>query len=174
MSCNGYDEVVRQAHLNGSSGIPAGKNRRPYRYWEDFSNLEREILEYISSHGTPGVMPKLSELEAAGLGNLLRPIRDYGGVVAVADRLQLGGAWKRHREPYRSPLEWEEKFVADLAEKLGCDQALIWATVAWWKIRSGTCGPVPMDHRKAQLEIERRAAWLMKKGRWVLEQALFP
>ena len=174
MSCSAYEEVVQQAYMKGSSGIPARRTRRPRGYWEDFSNLEREILEYIQNHGTPGVIPKLSELEAAGLGNLLRPIRDYGGVVAVADRLKLAGAWKRHREPYRSPLEWEEKFVADLAEKLGCDQVHIWASIAWWKNRAGICGPVPKANRKAHFEIERRAVWLMRKGRWELEQALFP
>lgn len=74
--------------------IPLG--RYPTGHWDDFSNLDHELREFICEHGVEGRAPKLSELERYGKKYLLRPIRNFGGIVEVAKKMDLEGAWKHH------------------------------------------------------------------------------
>ncbi|MBD1926932.1 hypothetical protein H6F74_11825 [Trichocoleus sp. FACHB-90] len=63
--------------------------RKPNGYWNDFANLERELLAFIEEHGTPGIMPTNSQLLCAKRSNLARAIHNHGGLPAVAKRLGL-------------------------------------------------------------------------------------
>lgn len=74
---------------------------RPYMYWRNFENLRRELSEFITdSCAEPrlehddtceNVIPRASELEAAGRSDLARAIRIHGGWKAVATRLNIQG-----------------------------------------------------------------------------------
>ncbi len=63
--------------------------RKPRNYWNDFTNVQRELLEYIHEHGTTGIMPTGEDLRQAGRNDLDNAIRKYGGVQSVAERLKL-------------------------------------------------------------------------------------
>jgi hypothetical protein len=75
--------------------------RKPPEYWEDFSNLEHELLAFIEEHGTPRVMPKQDELIKARRSNLSNAIRQHGGFQSVAEK--LGWDYTRKR-----PDHWKE------------------------------------------------------------------
>ncbi len=75
--------------------------RTPNGYWNNFSNLERELFDFIKEYGTPGRMPTKPELLKAGRGDIQCAISTYyGGFHAVANRLGLtyekkrSGHWK--------------------------------------------------------------------------------
>lgn len=62
---------------------------RPYGYWKDSKNVKREILTWVKKYGTPGTMPKYSELCKTGNACLARTITKLGGPQKVADMLNL-------------------------------------------------------------------------------------
>ncbi len=67
--------------------------RKPNGYWDDFSNLERELLAFIEERGTPGVMPTASELIEAGRSDLASAVNmKHGGYLAVTEKLGLNAA----------------------------------------------------------------------------------
>ncbi len=63
--------------------------RKPPGYWEDFSNLERELIAFIKEGSTPGIMPTQQELKNAKRSTLAFAIQKHGGFPAVAERLGL-------------------------------------------------------------------------------------
>jgi hypothetical protein len=74
-------------------GLQFGE-RKESGYWYDFENLEKELRLFIIEHGIQGRAPKLSDLERHGKKYLLRPIRYFGGIREVANKMGLEGAWK--------------------------------------------------------------------------------
>src|SRR5258707_2898427 len=58
-------------------------------YWNDFTNVERELTAFISKQGKLGIMPTLEKLEQARQSVLVFAINKHGGVLAVAERLGL-------------------------------------------------------------------------------------
>ncbi len=62
---------------------------KPPRYWEDRTNLNNELVAFIQSHGTPGVMPTQRELTRAQRSDLVHIIHQYGGHRAIAEQLGL-------------------------------------------------------------------------------------
>ena len=79
-------------------GLAYSKKRKGY--WEDFVNIERELLAFIEQRGTPGVMPTQIELFKAGLGSLNVAIQKHRGLLAVAERLKLKLAYTAKRAGY--------------------------------------------------------------------------
>lgn len=83
-------------------GLTLLSSQKPAGFWDDLGNLDREVLEYVEEHGTPGIMPKHSELRRAGRFDLAVAITKHGGLRATAERLGLGlghtqqptGYWK--------------------------------------------------------------------------------
>eukprot|EP00741_Cyanophora_paradoxa_P021772 tig00000241_g21015.t1 len=69
--------------------------RRPPSYWDDISNLERELLQFIEEHGTPGRMPTSDELKRNGASHLRYAIVRHGGAKTVARMLHLRRAHAR-------------------------------------------------------------------------------
>jgi superfamily II DNA or RNA helicase len=63
--------------------------RKENGFWEDWSNLKREILAYVATFGTPGQMPTRAELSEAGRSDLAAAIQFHGGFPQVALRLDL-------------------------------------------------------------------------------------
>ena len=70
-------------------GLRLPSPRKPSGYWDDFSNLERELLAFIHDSGSPGFMPTQDELKRAGQSTLATAISRHGGFSAVAERLKL-------------------------------------------------------------------------------------
>ena len=71
-------------------GLVLLSSSKPDGYWNDFANVEREVLDFIKVQGTEGVMPTSSELRRAGRNDLIIAItRRHGGVSSVANRLGL-------------------------------------------------------------------------------------
>lgn len=63
--------------------------KKAYGYWQNFENVEQELLELIEMHGTPGVMMTSEQLKALNRGDLMDAIMQHGGITAVAHRLGL-------------------------------------------------------------------------------------
>src|SRR5512145_1517035 len=70
-------------------GLTVIRRTSPAGYWADFTNLERELLAFIQTHGTPGVMPLQKDLVAAQRSDLQSAITNHGGFATVAARLNL-------------------------------------------------------------------------------------
>src|SRR4028118_279802 len=66
-----------------------GSERKPNGYWNDFTNLKRELITFIEEHGTPSMMPTQKELAKAGKSSLSFAIRKHGGWQLVAENLRL-------------------------------------------------------------------------------------
>jgi SAM-dependent methyltransferase len=80
----GYRRVAEAFGLELSPNV--GK---PHRYWDDFANVRDELLTFIATHGTPGVLPSKTELVRAGRSDLTNAFRLHGGANAVGERLGL-------------------------------------------------------------------------------------
>ena len=83
----GYQSVAERM------GLDYVKKR--HRYWYDFANLEAELKAFIERQGTPGIMPTKRELEEAENGSLANALGLHGGVLAVAQRLNLELSYNR-------------------------------------------------------------------------------
>jgi hypothetical protein len=53
--------------------------RKPGNNWNDFTRVETELLAFIKSHGTSGIMPINAELLKAGRGDLAKAIKRHEG-----------------------------------------------------------------------------------------------
>jgi len=71
------------------AGLLLSFDKKPHRYWQDFANVEHELLAFIEEHGTSGIMPTREELRKVGRHDLLGAITKHGGVFKVAERLHL-------------------------------------------------------------------------------------
>lgn len=70
-------------------------------YWNDFSNLESELLDFIHEQGNPDVMPTHEKLKKAGRSDLVNAIsKKHGGYHSVAERLGLELAHIKKRHGY--------------------------------------------------------------------------
>ena len=79
--------------------------RTPNGYWNNFSNLERELIAFIEEHGTPSVMPTYTEFKNAGRGDLARAVSKHGGFPSIAARLGLESTYKA-----KPPGYWDDFF----------------------------------------------------------------
>ncbi|MEP0746839.1 helicase-related protein [Coleofasciculus sp. FACHB-501] len=75
--------------------------RKPNSYWDELTNLERELMAFINEHGTLGLMPRAIEFVKAGRSDLANAMRKHGGFQSVAEKLGLTYARKR-------PGYWDE------------------------------------------------------------------
>ncbi|PXF44413.1 hypothetical protein BWQ96_05856 [Gracilariopsis chorda] len=68
------------------------KSKRPPGFWEDFSNVESELLRFIENSKlglAPRFMPTLKQLRDCRRSDLVGAIEKNGGVAAVAEKLNL-------------------------------------------------------------------------------------
>jgi hypothetical protein len=70
-------------------GLCLSHAQHPDGYWDDFANVERELLAFVSDHGYSGVMPSRNDLRQVGLHDLNGALKKHGGTSAVAKRLNL-------------------------------------------------------------------------------------
>jgi hypothetical protein len=81
---------------------------KPRGYWDDFANLEQELLAFIAERGTVGVMPTHTMLWSAGRSDLSAAMHRHGGVLAVAERLGL-----TRGDRCKPPRYWQDPAVID-------------------------------------------------------------
>jgi superfamily II DNA or RNA helicase len=62
---------------------------KPKKYWDDFSNVEKEAMDFIKLYGTPGIMPTFAEFKKHDRGDLAGAMIKHGGMASVANRLGL-------------------------------------------------------------------------------------
>jgi len=98
--------------INAHGGFPAVAKRlglvaktKPNGYWDDFANVERELLAFIQEQGTPGVMPTVNALEEAGRSNLVFAINKHGGMSKVAGLLNLQLSYEKKLPGYWNDFE---------------------------------------------------------------------
>jgi|SRR5579859_1505016 len=102
----GRTDLLQQIDRHGAYtvakylNLDAPEPNKPRGYWQDFSNLERELRAFIAQHGQAGVMPRSEDLLAAERkGGLVGAIYRHGGIYEVAKRLQLEVAVSTKRKP---------------------------------------------------------------------------
>jgi hypothetical protein len=96
------------AAINAHGGFHAVAERlkliattKPNGYWNNFANLEQELLAFIQEHGKPGVMPTHQEFYSAKRSDLPFAIAKHGGVATVRKRLGL-------QPPAKRPGLWDD------------------------------------------------------------------
>eukprot|EP00276_Gloeochaete_wittrockiana_P002973 CAMPEP_0184656852 /NCGR_PEP_ID=MMETSP0308-20130426/16800_1 /TAXON_ID=38269 /ORGANISM="Gloeochaete witrockiana, Strain SAG 46.84" /LENGTH=703 /DNA_ID=CAMNT_0027094161 /DNA_START=444 /DNA_END=2555 /DNA_ORIENTATION=- len=87
--------------------------KKPWGYWDNLSNLERELLAFIEEHGTPGVMPTRASLRRMSRHDIAKAADKYGGISEVANLLNLKLVSPRVRRARSSPDGEEETFDQD-------------------------------------------------------------
>ncbi|NEQ21077.1 MAG: hypothetical protein F6K28_17995 [Microcoleus sp. SIO2G3] len=107
----GYQSVAERM------GLDCGKKR--HRYWYDFANVEAELKTFIERQGTPGVMPTKTELEEAGKGSLANALGLHGGVIKVAERLNLKLGYDRRPQGYWDNPDNLRREIESVALQLG-------------------------------------------------------
>jgi superfamily II DNA or RNA helicase/septum formation topological specificity factor MinE len=110
-------------------GLELAYTRKELGYWDDFTNLESEILAFIKEHGTVGIMPTYEELKEAQLSSLAVAIAKHGGCQSVAEKLGLGLA------DARKPLNYWKDFSNLKRELLAFIE------------KHGTLGVMPTDKK---------------------------
>lgn len=105
----GFAEVAKRLGLLYQGPRPPG-------YWHVWTHLEQELNDFIQTHGTPGQMPRLAELELHQRYDLGNAITYYGGYHAVAERLGLTtiyhppGYWQSWDNLSRELHEWAKAY----------------------------------------------------------------
>lgn len=107
----GYQSVAERMKLD--------YRKKRHRYWYDFANLETELKAFIEQHGTPGVMPTKTELEEAGKGSLANALGLHGGVLEVAERLNLKLSYDRKPQGYWDNRDNLRREIESVALQLG-------------------------------------------------------
>lgn len=74
--------------------------RKVHGYWNDLSNVERELHEVNAQLGRAGkrIVPKLSEMRMLGRGDLVAALGKHGGIKKVAEDLRWGRGGKSRRK----------------------------------------------------------------------------
>jgi hypothetical protein len=72
--------------------MPKPTERKPRGYWPDLNNLEQELKAFAAQQGLGNTMPTKSQLAQANRYDLWNAIIRHGGLVAVAQQLDLNGA----------------------------------------------------------------------------------
>eukprot|EP00177_Eucheuma_denticulatum_P003061 GFKZ01005513.1.p1 GENE.GFKZ01005513.1~~GFKZ01005513.1.p1 ORF type:complete len:436 (+),score=43.78 GFKZ01005513.1:242-1549(+) len=80
-------------------GDESRPNRKPHGFWNDFANLERELMAVNCQLGRPGkkIVPKLNEMRMLGRGDLVAAVGKHGGIRKVAEDLRWGRGGKTRR-----------------------------------------------------------------------------
>jgi SAM-dependent methyltransferase len=73
--------------------------KRPLGHWNEFTNVENELLAFIEKHGFPGIMPGFYELIEHQQSSLAAAIQRHGGFSSVARRLGLTHTDKEYVTP---------------------------------------------------------------------------
>lgn len=96
-----FTETVEKKRKKKSRGRDDGKqpNRKPHGYWNDFANLERELVAVNCQLDRPGkkIVPKLTEMKMLGRGDLVAAVGKHGGIRKVAEDLRWGRGGKTRR-----------------------------------------------------------------------------
>lgn len=103
----------------GRMGLECAPQRRRRGYWQDFANVERELLEFVAEHGEAGTMPRVAELLAHGLAALSGAISAHGGYTKVAERLGLRGLPAQHPAGYWHDFANVEREIRAFADEHG-------------------------------------------------------
>lgn len=93
--------------------------KRRAGYWQDFANIEKHILAFISLHGTADIMPTKQELEEAGEGSLANAMNLHGGFPEVAQRLGLKLSYSRKERDYWKDTDNFKSELLQVVEQLG-------------------------------------------------------
>ncbi|MTJ48808.1 hypothetical protein [Dolichospermum sp. UHCC 0259] len=108
---SGFQSVAEQL------GLEFKKKRAGY--WQDFANIEKHILAFISLHGTADIMPTKQELEEAGERSLANAMNLHGGFPEVAQRLGLKLSYSRKERDYWKDTDNFKSELLQVVEQLG-------------------------------------------------------
>ena len=100
------------------SGLRMSHNTKPDGYYNDITNLAREVYAFVDSEGLDGTMPTASQLKDAQQTGLTRAICSHGGFWSVAKTLGLSP--NRKHFGYWTP-ETVDSEVKDYLQSAGID-----------------------------------------------------
>ena len=105
-------------------GVRLSYTQKPYGYWDDFDNVEQELLAFIQEQGKPGIMPTHTQLRDAGKHDLNTALDKHEGLLAVAERLGLELSYTRKRPGYWNDLVNLRQALLDFVEAHGTPGAM--------------------------------------------------
>eukprot|EP00210_Caulerpa_lentillifera_P003686 g3519.t1 len=81
-------------------GIPCfyEQERKPFRYWTDLNNVEKELNDWCEKHGMKNEFPTREQLRETGANCLSVAIRYHGGIESLS--ILLKKKQKRHGRKY--------------------------------------------------------------------------
>lgn len=94
------------------------RKKRP-QYWHDFENVKQALFSFMREHGTAGIMPTKTELEAAQMGSLCMAIELHGGFPEVARRLKFHLSYDRKPRGYWKNQDNLRVEIESVAHQLG-------------------------------------------------------
>lgn len=100
-------------------GLRYTNTAKPAQYWDDFSNVERELLGFIAEKGTPGMMPTSADLKGTGRLDLGFAINKHGGFARVAALLRLQLSYEKKPDGYWDDFENVERELLDFMTEQG-------------------------------------------------------
>jgi hypothetical protein len=92
VKCHRADLSNAIGHHGGSypvaqkMGLILAHNKKPQKYWNDFENLKRELLEALEENGWEAI-PIQSKLVAAGRADICIAMTKHGGIYKVSERV---------------------------------------------------------------------------------------
>lgn len=94
LTAAGYSSLAKAISKHGGMAVVAEQldlkaSYKPIHYWDEFANVEKELLTFATEFGKDGFMPTVAELTIARRIDLVRAIGRYGGFLVVAKRLGL-------------------------------------------------------------------------------------
>lgn len=96
---------------------------RSAKYWRDFANVEKELLEFIDEYGVDGVMPPVALFRKFAMPGLLPAIEQtYGGMTVVARRVGLECMHPRRPHGYWKSREHRVEELQAFVELLRAEQ----------------------------------------------------
>ena len=92
---------------------------KPPDYWKEYTNVERELLDFVNKSGNPNVMPTKTQLTQAGKGSLANAIQKFGGFATVAERLGMKLAYTAKPPDYWDDFANVEREIFKYIKKYG-------------------------------------------------------
>eukprot|EP00250_Pteridium_aquilinum_P019919 c24624_g1_i1 orf=315-2870(-) len=116
-----HKELLRDPALKMAKG-----HARIEGLMDDFRVLEKEIRDFITAHGTEGVMPLRKHLRQHGRSDLGKAISAMGGFRTVAARMKLMLSYEE-RKPvgYWDDIRNLRNEVIAAQKAIGCDPAIL-------------------------------------------------
>ncbi len=101
--------------------LPTSTTYKSSGYWNDFENVTKELLQFITTYGEEGVMPQQDDFVKYSFSSLGESLLRHGGHAVVAQKLRLRMPQKVKPSGYWHKFENIETELTVFMERYGFD-----------------------------------------------------